>query len=158
MTAPNTLTAALDQIREREHAATKGLWVADVIPSLRDRPVILLSDPDDDAADLLFRADSPQATEADAEFIAHARQDVPLLLAAIEAVLKLHQPHPVKWTNPCGKHWDFAGDYSACTDCEHIAYIACTRCRNTEDEPARFGHCEVRETVRAALTGEKPGR
>jgi hypothetical protein len=87
-----------------------------------------------------------------------AAVDVPLLLAAIETVLKLHQPHPVKWTNPCGKHWDFAGDYSACTDCEHIAYIACTRCRNTEDEPARFGHCEVRETVRAALTGEKPGR
>ncbi len=28
----------------------------------------------------------------DAEFIAHARQDIPALLAAVEAVLELHKP------------------------------------------------------------------
>lgn len=83
------LASTLAEIREREQAATKGPWEWDVIPALGDRPAVLLPDPDnDDRADLLFQADAPQATEADAEFIANARTDVPRLLAALEAALK----------------------------------------------------------------------
>jgi hypothetical protein len=86
----NRLPAVLEEIRERADAATPGPWESDILVDCGNRPVVLLPDPDNaDAADLLFAADAPSATEADAEFIAHAREDVPRLLAVVDAALKL---------------------------------------------------------------------
>lgn len=164
MNEPRCPSSALDEIREREQAATKGLWIADVIPSLRDRPVVLLSDPDnDDAADLLFRADSPQATEADAEFIAHARADVPRLIKAVEAVLKLHRPQESVVRNICAAHatgpkWRksstlavFRAEVDACPDCRKEDVQVCAHC----DCPNDTWPCPTYAAITAALTGEE---
>lgn len=94
-----TATDRLAAIRDRQHAATDGPWfvvhepereegnytIPDVIfVASEDHPdgfevCRVSTDHDDDPVDVL----------ADAEFIAHAREDVPLLLAALDAVLAL---------------------------------------------------------------------
>ena len=40
-----------------------------------------------------------------AEFIAHARTDVPALVAAVEAVLAFHYQHEDKCCADCGRAW-----------------------------------------------------
>ncbi|GAA2237574.1 hypothetical protein GCM10010401_07200 [Rarobacter faecitabidus] len=73
----------LDEIRAREQAATGGPWAfhADSGAPL-----------DADAVDA---ADGTEVCSyllpANAEFIAHAREDIPRLLAAVDAVLELHK-------------------------------------------------------------------
>ena len=95
------ITARLDEIRQREQAATPGPWLADVLTDAGNRPVVVLPDPDDDdRADLLFAADAPQATEDDAEFVAHAREDVPRLLRVAEAVAGLCRDTDGNWLEP----------------------------------------------------------
>ena len=93
--------AVLDEIRQREQSATPGPWLADVLTDAGNRPVVLLPDPaDDDQADILFAADAPQATEDDAEFIAHAREDVPRLLRVAEALAQLCRDTDGNWLEP----------------------------------------------------------
>lgn len=89
--------------------------------------------------------------------LAGARDDVPRLLAALDAVLALHQPEPVKWTDVCTAHLSFTttmAEEEECPACQVITYTACTRCRNADDEPARLEDCEVREAITRELTGE----
>ena len=79
----------LDEIKARAAAATEGPWVNDSTEIGRPFPgtdtidvwVAESCHPNGDGID----------GEADAEFIAHARQDIPALLAAVEAVLELHE-------------------------------------------------------------------
>jgi hypothetical protein len=83
----------LAEIRAREQAATEGPWQ--------------VGTDDDDAVDSHWVYDASWSEVGDvrtphdevrgdavmdARFIAHARQDVPALLAAVEAALALHQP------------------------------------------------------------------
>lgn len=95
----------LDQIKGRADKATEGPWLAEhsgeqgncVIPhdakSTRESvAVIRLLD-----------------QQADAEFIAHARTDVPRIEAALRAVLDLHKPTTM----------DFIVGDCAAEDCEH---------------------------------------
>ena len=70
-------------------------------------------------------------TTADADFIAHARQDVPALVAALRAVLSLHEP--VEWERPDGS-----------------VEQECRACRNDDDEPALWP-CDTVTAITAAL-------
>lgn len=96
----------LDEIKARAAAATEGPWVNDSTEIGRPFPgtdtidvwVAESCHPNGDGID----------GEADAEFIAHARTDVPALVAAVEAVLELHHAqcdHAIciecHFTTPC---------------------------------------------------------
>ena len=84
-------------------------------------------------------------------------EDAPSLLAAIEAVLKLHQPGPVTIIGTlCKRHSNHryfsitsteAEDVRACQDCEAMVYRSCSGCGH----PAPVDMCPVREAIRAAL-------
>ena len=78
------MSSQLDAIKARAEAATEGPWRVrtDYIPG-----VIEVEGPtasNDYVAEL-------SADKADLEFIAHSRADIPALVAAVEAVLELHQ-------------------------------------------------------------------
>jgi hypothetical protein len=136
-------SAILARWREAEQNATPGPWESDVIPELNDRPVVLLPDPgNDDRADLLFAADAPQATEADAEFIAVARTALPLAIGALEAVLKL------------------ADDWSA-KAAEIGAQIELEDCEGATAGFKMIGHMNHRDhaaKIRAAITAALAGK
>ena len=84
------MRSRLDEIKARAEAATNGPWVNDSTEIGRPFPgtdtidvwVAESCQPDGDGID----------GEADAEFIAHARADVPALVAALETVLERHKP------------------------------------------------------------------
>lgn len=70
----------LDAIEARATAATEGLWKRSAEQD--DTPVVYRDHPAvSGAAQVVFMAD--WGTEADAEFAAHARQDVPALVARV---------------------------------------------------------------------------
>ena len=95
----------LDEIKARAAAATEGPWVNDSTEIGRPFPgtdtidvwVAESCHPNGDGID----------GEADAEFIAHARTDVPRLVAALESVLELHQPYITRsaWQT-CNECWN----------------------------------------------------
>lgn len=72
----------LDRIRSRAEAAAKGPWRIE----RHDLSLWVQSEDDQLEANLGYVGNHP---EANAEFIAHARGDVPKLLAALVAVLEL---------------------------------------------------------------------
>ena len=72
----------LDEIEARANAATEGPWE------------LLGGGEYVSGPDILVAPDDGGVTSADAEFIAHARQDVPAFVAALRAVLELHAPTP----------------------------------------------------------------
>jgi len=80
------LTETLREIRERAEAATEGPW------EVKEKFAMTSVRTQDPTARLGFRlvAQVPLRVEdtSDAEFIAHARTDVPRLVEALEAVLK----------------------------------------------------------------------
>lgn len=88
------MTAAdrLNEIEARANAATEGPW--SIVSEDGMILALVLTDEDDG----LFYGDSgydaPITTETgeDAEFIAHARTDMPDLVGALRAVLDLHRP------------------------------------------------------------------
>ena len=112
------MSSQLDAIKERAEAATDGPWrvISDYIPG-----VIEVEGPtasNDYVAEL-------SADKADLEFIAHARQDIPALAAAVEAVLELHKP--ITDDGNSLRNWLGMGngkprDY--CNECEVDGYTA----------------------------------
>lgn len=79
----------LNEIESRANAATEGPWEHEPPPGPGEdpmRPICVY--PKEDGGTLAY----VQPLEADAEFIAHARTDVPDMAAALRAVLKLHRP------------------------------------------------------------------
>ena len=80
-----TIESRLAEIRARAENATDGPW--EDWGGVDANGVTRASGPItwDDHGGEVFKP-------ADAEFIAHARTDVPALLAAVEAVRELHQP------------------------------------------------------------------
>ena len=113
---PDDLAATLAEIQEREQAATPGPWIAYGIGD----DEVWSETPWDHVAETMGNV-------ADARFIAAARTDVPSLLAAVEAVLKLADDAVLESIDASGAAcaWDL--------------------------DPAK-----VRETIRAAL-GEEAG-
>ena len=104
----------LNEIEARANAATEGPWewegeakaewelgANSLVPSRRpDDPVLYGYGYDASGIEV--------KTPADAEFIAHARTDVPALVAALRAVLKLHKEDGHGW----------GPGESFCTECQ----------------------------------------
>lgn len=84
-------------IRAREQAATKGPWRAqDFDSNPGDEGSCIIAGTDMESRAIAYSIPYPWHPEietvADAEFIANARQDIPALLSALDAVAALHQP------------------------------------------------------------------
>lgn len=106
----------LDEIEARTTAATEGPW--EVKPYRDERrkeegdidsitgpgPTIIVEQLGCNCCDVGLSVADP-----DAEFIAHARTDVPALVAALEAALNEH---------PTGVFHSFAGDVQWCNACD----------------------------------------
>ena len=95
----------LDKIEARANAATEGPWEAE----WRFTGWDISGNVDDDGLPALIAS---EVDSEDTEFIAHARTDVPALVAALRAVLNLHfkaQPIPAAFGTQEG------GDY--CVTC-----------------------------------------
>ena len=115
---------ALEEIRERADAASPGPWEADVEHGydMDDEPFTF---------DVVTGPDGQMALEtlADLRFAAHARTDVPRLLAVVDKVLELTAA-------PTEEHRDLDG--------------------NLEGTVTRMVRCDVlREAITRALTGEE---
>lgn len=81
----------LDEIQARANAATEGPWAVEVDAEGFDGASVLIDDSGWGTAYIcqgLHQGESEGV--ADAEFIAHAREDVPKLVAALRAVIDLH--------------------------------------------------------------------
>ena len=109
----------LDEIEARTNAATEGPWewegeaksewemgANSLIPSRRPDDPVLYGYGYDASG---IKVENP----ADAEFIAHARQDVPALVAALRAVVAVHRPVTVP-----GEVFGTWGEAKQCEDCE----------------------------------------
>jgi hypothetical protein len=102
-----------------------------------------------------------ELTHGDAEFIAMARTDMPRLLAALDAVLKPHQPGRITlYGSLCEHHENHryfsidrteADHVRACPDCSATVYISCAGC----GPAVSMDQCPVRSLTTAALTGEE---
>lgn len=95
----------LDEIEARANAATEGPWEAE----WRFTGWDVVSGKVDDDGLPAFIASEVESEEA--EFIAHARTDVPDMAAALRAVLNLHKCR----TYPD----DGIGEPTACTHCDN---------------------------------------
>ena len=91
-----TIETRLAEIRARAEAATEGPWRASLLDGVEyedgsscHRGGIYPSEKG--AAPVL---NTTNVDRRNAEFIAHARTDLPSLLAAVETVRELHQPGP----------------------------------------------------------------
>lgn len=86
LTKPDdNLTQKLEEIRLREQKATPGEWefAGDCCDDEQEDPFIYVQHPEvRNAVSVLFEAD--WGTTEDADFIAHARQDIPWLLERVE--------------------------------------------------------------------------
>lgn len=154
------LVSAADRLAEidaRANAATEGQWSVELswtnagdndgYPSYA-----VVSRPDRDAV-------ASDAIEEDAEFIAHAREDVPALVAALRAVLDLHAPVPVYgWADDCDgddehheqQHFETdAGDY-LCKD-KPTGEVMCASCNDEVDGDAVPYPCTTARAIDAAL-------
>ena len=110
------MTAAdrLDEIEARADAATTAPW-SHCLDELRNRTAVHRigsSEVNTDVAFTYRNRDGRGPGMQDAEFIAHARTDVPRLVAALRAVLDLHQPFP-----GCGD--------GRCDECEPVGCGTC---------------------------------
>lgn len=85
-----SITDRLDEIQGRADAATHGPWERDNDYDIMGRRPGLSPDPELDPVIGHLERDE------DDEFIAHARADVPALVAALRAVLDLHKPVEVE--------------------------------------------------------------
>ena len=86
----------LDEIEARANAATEGPW----FPNRYSEDWEVCGELDDNGNPALVAS---EAVETDAEFIAHARTDVPDMAAALRAVLKLHKHHAGRGGEHCGR-------------------------------------------------------
>jgi hypothetical protein len=101
-----------------------------------------------------------------ARFIATARTAMPLLVAAVEAALKLHRPLESVVRNICAAHatgskWrksatlaEFRAEVEACPDCRKEDVQVCAHCQCPDDE----WPCPTYRAITTALTGDKPAR
>lgn len=106
----------LNEIEARANAATEGPWryvsifeVGGFVENSRGRE--LFDWAQDDAGTIC-------APDGDAEFIAHARADVPALVAALRAVLALHTPVDRERVTTCCtcEQWIESTDPEACIE------------------------------------------
>lgn len=106
----------LDEIRKRLSKATPGPWVIhpEVDGVYADRRTVVWTDAPVEqfgARRIVSVGQTRQhrePVEANVEFIANARRDIPLLVSVVESILKLHQEE-VLFTSAicshCGTYW-----------------------------------------------------
>ena len=127
---PDDLASALTRWRKAEQAATKGPWQVTATQE-GDEVIYVHASGRHGSVSVLFETDPGR--EADAEFIAVARNAVPRFLAAIEAVLKLHRPVDRGRVMRC------------CDGCEEF---------EDHEDCCHEWPCPTVEDITAALTGE----
>lgn len=116
----------------------------------------------------VYRADLSGIRNPDAEFIAGAREDVPQLLAAVDAALKFHQPrqlHELAFnpdgTPRCGHDPDSDPDAHYEGDdglwyCESLPDgVTCSGCPESPDGEYADWPCDEYRAILAALTGKE---
>lgn len=147
-------TDRLTDIAAREQAATPGLWEAETLPptELHKHPAYWVNTEYTDADGVTTHetvADCPWA-EADAQFVAHARQDVPWLLAEVTRLRAALAKY-------VGKEPTIADEMAYLQRCLNAVYEVCdqaaaqaTRWENPLPIP------EWATTVRQAASGERP--
>lgn len=123
-----TTNDRLAEIKARAEAATEGSW-------LNVGLVVCSTTTHEDVADTVVEPVNLQQL-ANAEFIAHARTDVPALVAALEAVLDLHQPF----------EWSFG--FGPVQSCKHCAE------QGANEEKAHYP-CPTVQAVTEALGGDQ---
>jgi len=130
------MTSRLDAIKARAEAATDGPWVQGrfIDSHHTSRKSDEWKSNADEQERLSVRVGDPMGEHvaritdgdhSDAVFIAHARQDIPALLAAVEAVLELHKPitdDGNSLRNWLGVYDGKPRDY--CNECEVDGYTA----------------------------------
>jgi hypothetical protein len=83
-------------------------------------------------------------------------RDVPVLLAAVDAVLEMHAPTAcVAYTEACTAHLFRISAWRTCRDCVRIERPGCQRCRDENGNPARPEDCAERNAILTAMTGEE---
>ena len=91
-----SISDRLDQIEKRASAATPGPWRW--TNEVRQR---LLGDRHNDPSEIIRCAALLHPQKGDAEFIAHARTDVPALVAGYRSLLDLHADQGDRCANGC---------------------------------------------------------
>lgn len=120
------MSSRLDEIKARAEAATKGPWSDSAGDGYG--PFLAINS----AGATVARCDyGPYEGSRDAEFVAHARTDVPALVAAVEEVLSLHKE--VKWAE---------------------SWPTCIHCNDGEGRPLAYP-CPTIEAIRSALGEEQ---
>ena len=125
----------LNEIEARANAATEGPWTPDEYTEVDpdgfyELARVIAPDPDGDdwcAIGVVHTG----ILRPDAEFIAHARTDVPALVAALRAVLDLHR-ETVEWVTPGGDAY-YSGCAQQCTDDEGYSDYPCPTVRAIEE-------------------------
>jgi len=92
--------------------------------------------------------------------LAGAKDDVPRLLAAVEAVLAFHQPKTVTVRRFCGPHASLAriaevtgAEIVACPDCSDNEVVTCTGCDPVCPDD-NFWPCATVRAITTELLGE----
>ena len=179
--ADDSLSAALEEIRERADAATPGPWGTEedadcwqLFGALDTglHPLQLIKAPKRGASHAEY-----WPRDADTEFIVAARSDVPWLLAIADKVLKLHgsvpyyagadgcdHPEPPEeadeWEDWADGHPVGTGGDRICLT-EHILDFCpeCTRVAYGDEEPVNEdcvrAPCGTREAITRELTGRE---
>ena len=84
----------IQEIEARLEAATQGPWDVETIPETGESRVIVRSNTGDPMLDVSV---APHGVRAeDAEFIAHAPEDIRALLDEVKAVKRIHAPEVVQ--------------------------------------------------------------
>ncbi len=113
------IRARLDEIKARAEAAAEGPWATDIATGDTGNIVVYGQAPDDDRPDERTLVDADVISTADAEFIAHARTDLPDMAAALTAVLNI----PAELDDLVGDHGaqSFANGHNAALALVHHA-------------------------------------
>ena len=91
--------------------------------------------------------------------VSDARDDVPRLLAALDAILAGHSlTAVVRYARPCAAHmYGAAGARRDCADCVKVEYRdGCRECRDEWGTAVRPEDCRARKAILAGLTGSEP--
>ena len=128
------MTSRLDAIKARAEAATDGPWVQGrfIDSHHTSRKSDEWKSNADEQERLSVRVGDPMGEHvaritdgdhSDAVFVAHARSDVPALVAAVEVVLELHQPYITRsaWQT-CNECWN-SGTAEIVYPCPTVAAI-----------------------------------
>ena len=152
------LTDLLDDIEARAEAATPGPWVEED----KGASALVVEGTEGYSADGSCRAVAEEVYLAkDRAFIAHARTDVPQLVAALRAVRELHLPVPgYKLADDCphtndGSHAYFrhvvAEDgFEMCLDMPDPNWTTCVTCRDIYGNNSEWP-CPTVQAIASAL-------